>query len=564
MKPSYTFLTALAVACCANAQDINREITVDRELLPVENDARRLPLIPEVSLPEVTPVRLSVTGRAVTTAVSPSLRRLDPAVWTGPDDMPQRRGYVSLGLGAPAFDGLLSAGYRLADTEATRVAAWMQFDSNVWSRLGSWWRTYGGAVGADAVHRFGSSSLLEASASWSVDRHNMPRIGERRYWLTSNRADVSARWSSAAGSLDYTIGARYGWFGYAAPSVAMPLRDLKGVRQNRFGASADAWLPTSDCAEAGLGIDLDLLGSSASAVAMPGGDFLRAAGSTVGVLSVTPMWRLRSEAWTVAVGPRVQFTFNGGKAFHIAPVVEAAWTPSSFFAVGISAAGGEHLNTLADLSQEALRQMPWQALSMSHLPLTVGADITVGPWHGAWLRLFGGWAKANSWAMPAVPGGALAAGIRWENTDISGGHLGAEIGAKVRSWLEVSASYTAAPSDYDTAWYLSRDRARHVVDARLTVRPLSLLTVDVSWQLRAGRALYVSEAVSGPLGFTSYSRDRLNPGNVSLLTAGASYRVSQRLTVFARGENLLNRASFRLDLTPEQSARGLVGATLTF
>lgn len=563
MKPLY-IITALAVACGAHAQDINREITVDRELLPVEKDARRLPLVPEVTLPAVPAARLSTTQRAVTTDVPATVRLLDPAECGIAGGASQSRGYIAVGLGAPMFDGALSAGYRFVDTKSTRIGAWLQWDSRVYSRRGAWWRTHAAAIGVDAVHRFGPNSLLEASASWTFDRHNMPRVAERRYWLTSNRADVSAAWHSAAGSLNYNVDARYGWFGYAAPSVALPISGIKGTKQNRFGIGGDAWLPISDFANAGLRVDLDLLATSACAAPMPGSATYLAGSSTVGVFTLTPQWRLHTDVWTLALGPRIDFSFNADKAFHIAPAVEAAWTPSSFFAVGVRAGGGEHVNSLADLSQSAMRQVPYTAPGISHLPFTADADITVGPWHGVWLRLYGGWAKANSWAMPVAAEGDLQAGILWACTDISGGHVGAEIGAKVRSWLELKAAYTAAPSDYDNAWYLNRDRARHVVDAGVNFSPVSALDVAVTYQLRAGRAIYLTDAVSGPMGFTSYSHTRVNPGNMSLLGVNVSYRFNESLTVFARGENLLGRDALQLDLTPQQGVHGLIGASLKF
>ena len=564
MKSIYIMAAMAVMACGVHAQDINREITVDRELLPVEKDARRLPLMPHVTLPDVEAVKLSTTQRAVTTDVPATVRRLDPAGWTDPDALAGSRGYLMAALGAPAFDGMLSAGYRLVDNKTTDLGAWLQWDSNVYSRKGEWYRTHAGALGIDVAHSFGGKSMIEGSFSWTIDRHNMPRIGQHGYWLTSNRADVDAAWHSASGSLKYNIDARYGWFGYSSAGVDAPAGLSKGVSQHNFAVGADAWLPTSDHAQVGLMVDLDLLGSSAHAFALPSAGYAINDGGTTGVLTLTPMWRLHTGVWTLALGPRIDITFNGDKAFHIAPDVEVGWTPSSFFAMTVRAAGGEHLNPISSLSQFALRQVPYAAPGMSHLPVTLDADVTVGPWRGMWLRLYGGWAKANSWAMPVEAGNLAGGGMLWENTDIAGGHVGAEVGAKVRSWLEVEACYTAATSGYDKAYYAYRYRARHVVDASISVRPVKPLNIKIAYQLRAGRAVYRSYAGNGVLNHVPVAHERVGLRNVSSLGVNVSYAVNSRLTVFARGENLLGRDAEMLDLSPEQGVHGMVGASLRF
>ena len=353
------------------------------------------------------------------------------------------------------------------------------------------------------------------------------------YWQTSNRADLNLAWHSRLGGMRYNVKAGYGHFAYAAS----PRKDLRGVRQNRIALGADGWLPTSDASFAGVKVDLDLLST--------------VRGTTTGILSLTPQWRLDLERFTFKAGPRIDLTFNGDKAVHVAPDAEIGWRPAGFFAIAARAGGGERLNPLAELAQIAPRQLPYAACGMSHLPLTVGAEITLGPWRGAWLRLYGDWAKANNALMPQA---AADGGIMWVAENISGGRFGAEIGARLRSFAEITAGYSTAPGSYGKVYFGRYDRARHIASARLTLRPLPRLRIGVGYELRACRSM----AIAGGNG-------ALAPlSNISDLGINASYLFTERLSFFASARNLLNRDAELTDLTMQQGINGSIGASLLF
>lgn len=71
-----TLLSTAAVS--ATAQGLNTEITVEREVVPLQLSATRLPLVPALSLPAVAPVSLSVSDRYEATTVPPYLAQLEP------------------------------------------------------------------------------------------------------------------------------------------------------------------------------------------------------------------------------------------------------------------------------------------------------------------------------------------------------------------------------------------------------------------------------------------------------------------------------------------------------
>lgn len=537
MKPIYSFLTAALIAVGANAQDLNREITVEREISPVEKDAQRLPLLPELNLPAVKSTGLKAASRAVVTEIPGEALQLAPVERDDPEWIEPRRGYVMAGVGGPAFNGELSAGYMILDKERTRLGAWLQWDSEVYERGDAWWRMHQGTVGLDLLQRVGRNGLLDADLNWNFGRFNQP-LGPA-YWQTMNNVDGRVGWHSHAGGMTYDVVARYSHFAYAKPGHECPDPQLTGIRQNRFGAEFAGSIAAGDNSRACLRVDLDLLHSSRN--------FLSDA-ATRGILTLEPEWRLETRLWHIAVAPRINFSFNAGKFFHIAPKVTAAWTPSAMLAVDATLDGGERFNPLAELALLAPRQVPYMAYWLSHVPLTVDAGITAGPWRGAWIRLHGGWATANNWLMPTL---WESNGIAWTETGVSGAHVGAGLGWRLRKLVEVTADYTTAPGSRDHANIRWRDRARHVVDARINVRPINALSVQLGYELRACRSLWTD---AGPL----------NLGNVSNLSLSATYALTPSLSVWLNGSNLLNRNCYAIDLTPAQGINATIGAALKF
>lgn len=111
-------LTAIAVISAAAtattaAQQLNKEITVEREVVPIQREATRLGFTPSVSLPPLAMERLSPSTRAITSRVPAGIVVLDPAAWADSIYISPYRGYASIGF-MPLYNAMLSAGYRMS------------------------------------------------------------------------------------------------------------------------------------------------------------------------------------------------------------------------------------------------------------------------------------------------------------------------------------------------------------------------------------------------------------------------------------------------------------------
>lgn len=534
------------------SQDLTGEVTVEREIIPVEREATPLTMLPRLSLPALSLPTLDFSTLGVRAPIAAKAGFAEPATRLDPTFANASRGYLDLSAG-PLFNTSLSAGYRAVSNERTNVGVWLQYDSEVYSRRprgasGSYrpyWRDHDAAAAVTLSHKLNLNSTLEAAVDYGFSRTNGYAPADGRYWVNANRAHAGAQWTRTTDALQTDIHATYGYFGYNPCGFG----DIKGARQSTFTLGATGALSVGDAQWITLSLDLDM--------ADPNND------KTFGVVSLTPAYRYTSERFRLTAGPRIDLSFKAGKAFHIAPEVKIGWNPNNMIGVELKAAGGEHVNTLESIALEARRTDPTVSYGMSHMPATFDLAVTLGPWRGAWVTLTGGWARANSWLMPTLSGDGLTAAA-FAPCDISGFHAGVAAGADITRYATVEASWHTAPRNLDKGYYLWRDRARHVVDVSLTLRPLGRLDINIGWTLRTQRAIYTATTAYGTPNGDITTVDIFNLGNISDLSASARWRFSDKLSVALRATNLLDRNAFMLDSTPQRGITGMASVCWLF
>ncbi len=584
-------LLALGLAATSTAfgQGLHKEINVEQKIDPVKRDASRITVLPTLQLPAISRPQLSFSDKVVTTHVPNSITTLAPVAYGDKLYTSPYRGYAVLGLGAPLFNATFSAGYRAIDTDKTRLAVWSQYNGDIYREKitdivgGSspehtnYWRDHSASLGTDLRQAIGENSALDASLDYTYAYHTNP-IGHMSYSQNISRANASALFSSKAEGLGYSVGAHYQHFGmyhFDIPDgYSYRLEDYpeKGVRQNLFGAEGSFALPFGETTELGLDINADFLRTGAYLTPLyPYNNydkFAASTGGTSGLISLTPHLDFGSQTFKGRLGVQADITTGGGKTFHIAPEVMLAWTPSQIIGIEVTAKGGSQLNSLASLYDISSNLSPFMAYGQSHIPYAFDGRLTVGPFLGAYLELFGGYAKANDWLMPIGDNIYPGQGI-YDRTDLSAWHLGAAVGYNYHKLFAFRASYETAPNDYDHSYYEWRDRARHVVNAEMKLRPIEPLLVTLNWEFRSGRRTYYMQenyigSVNDENAGVYYLPEARTLGVCSNLSLGAGYTVTDALTIFARGENLLNRRHDIIGGRIAQGTTGMIGASLKF
>lgn len=549
-------------ALFATAQGtLTGEVTVEREIVATEREATPLNMLPRLNLPALPAAQLDFSNRPVRARVEALTAFAEPARREDVFASDSWRGYASLFAG-PLWNASLNAGYRLIDNRRTRLSAWVGYTGEVYRRAfipdaeKIYWRDHDAGLGLNFDHDLGSHrGRLSIDAEYHFGRTNGYHSDATRYWVNTNRGRLSAEWHRAIDA--FTLATRLHYSYFASNPISL---GWKGTSQNVYGLSAKGRMIVSDKSRVGADIALDMSTTGPKYLFDPAGqtwsDSQTDGSSTVGLVTLTPLYELHNGSVRLSIGPRLQFTFNGDKFFHITPAVDFGWRISPLVALSATLTGGEHSNGLYNLYSIARRMVPGISYSYSHIPLDARLGVCVGPWKGAWVKLFGGWARANNWMMPTDTGRDITA-IAFNPVDIKGFTGGVEVGYAWGTYLEASARWQTAPTGYGRGYYLWHDNARHVVDIKAQVRPIRQLTVSADWQWRVHRSLYT------PLPFDlGYISENLH--NASWLNLQASWAFSERLSVSLRAENLLNRHSTMIDATASRGTTVLAGASYRF
>ncbi|MCM1076709.1 MAG: hypothetical protein NC411_05050 [Bacteroides sp.] len=581
-----SIILCITAACttAVSAQGLHKEIDVDRKIDPLKRDAARITVLPTLQLPSIDRRQLSFSDRVVTSRIPTASPILQPMAYGDKIYTSPYRGYVTLGLGAPSFIADFSAGYRILNSEKTRLNLWSQYCGDVYSATmfnedyKKTWNDQSAAIGLDFGHKLGKSSELSASLDYDYGYHNVPAY-VKKYGQNTSRANAQIGFASNGDGIKYHADIRYRHFGFYHISLSridliaggtnIGLYDGKPVRQNTFGGSAGVILPIGDDSDLRLDVDADFLRSGLHHIPIYPYDstsFVEAiSSSTSGLVGIHPAYTYRTSTASAEIGAEINISSNADKTFHIAPEVTLSWTPSQIFGIEVKATGGSQLNSLSSLYDVSPYLCAYMAYGQSHIPYNLDARFSVGTLFGGYLELFGGYAKANDWLMPVFSESYPGYGI-YDPVDLSAWHVGAAIGYDYRKVFSLRLSYETAPNDYDKSYHEWRDRAKHVVNANLNIRPISPLLVTVNWEFRAGRRMYAIESrmTGGDLPGHIYTPVAMSLNCVSDLSIGAGYSFSDRLTVFARGENILNRRYSHIGLRTSQGVHALIGASLKF
>lgn len=573
-----------AAALASQAKDLKTEITVDRTIVPVEREATRLgSLTPQLLSSPVNMRRLSLADYTNPAEITRSASTLEPAAYGESFALSPYKGYAALGY-FPTFNIGASAGYKFIDNARTRLGAWLQYDGYSYkpSGEGASGGNYGNntvSVGASFDQRVGSKSSLGVHAAYTFADLRLPdEFLNNRQNVNAFDADIS--WWSRAGLIGYHAKASFSHFAYGKDVTLNELQTgtgefaasaFKAASENRFNFNAGIGFFGSSAAPRG-GIEL-----SADFISRSNGLELLAKetrpeyfvnfaspidAGTLGIVSVTPYYAFHSGRLHGRIGAKIDLSVGGeGKKFHIAPAVMLDWNVASQFAVYAQINGGEQLNSLRSLYDYCpLVGGLWQ-YQRSHVPVTADLGFNIGSFRGFSARIFGGYAIANDWLMPQLAvintqGSETEALTNYGAYDLKGWHAGIGFSYDWRSIVKADVSAETASNDQDKAYYLWRDRAKYVINASVEAHPLKALKIGVGYQLRTDRHNYLNVREENFLPVELKS--------LSDLRVSASYAITDAFTVFARGENLLNRRYYLVTDIQSQGIKGLIGVSYKF
>ena len=603
-KMRYIFtLVVIAMAMGATSQELSKEITIDKDIVPELKETSKMTISPQIPVSTIKHSPLTFNDRAKTAEVPTFITRLEPADNVDTMKLSPYRGYAMLGY-FPIYNLDFSAGYRIVDTEAIKLNAWAQYNGKNYegiSRKGDEMTIDDHEVNVevDYAHRIGQKSLLTAAAGYTFNAFTYP--WKKGFAQNVHRANIDAKWLSSIGGLKYNFALGYNYFGFTkgvSDSIQADVKTLYDEFGFEFGkalnpikehvgyVNAGATIEMSDLSTVGLDFATTMLFDEHSNVEWWARYFGEGHGASNyedyrpynrAIISLTPHYDLKYKNINAKIGVKLDFQVGAtaNKHFTVAPDVHFDWSTTSLDWAGFTTlsvyanfTGGAQANTMSSMFEESHYFTPLMAYDQSELPMVADAGVIFGPFKGATLEVFGGYAFANDWYMPIVDMDEQMYGNhnkKMEQVNMRGWHIGTAASYSYKNWGKISARYTYAPQEsLKEGYYMWRDRANHVVNASLVVTPIAPLDITLDYEYRAGRHVYKHQTHAIDLLGITPGYEKTSLRQVNDLSLGALYRFTDQWSFFARLENLFNHKYELLYDIPSQGFTGLVGATYKF
>lgn len=541
-----TALLAILLPLLANGEELEKEITIEREIVPELRAATRLNIYPSLQRPDLRPVELSFRDFAQWSALTPMLSPYEPAYTGAAVEQSPWRGYVK-GVYATEKNGELEAAYRAVSTGRTLLDFGIEGRYTDYKRRSDLFDEKVAVKRAEAGARAGFSHRFDGGKLSLDTRFLFSRVNHPEELLDPSRNAVDWRFGAKWEGESEGKGLRYGFrgdyrlfnFGRAAAE------DLQPMRQHGFSLGGNALQEIDSHSSAGVDISGSFLNFNHFGE-------IEDKGKTQGYIALRPHWVFDNGTVTARVGVRADFSFNAGKKVHVAPDILAGYNPESWLGIALRLGGGEHLNPLAELYREAPCFSPYVSYGMSHIPFEGELKFRVGPFRGFAVEVGAAYAAANNWLMPLYERELPV----WGAFDLRSVKAGARLSWQYRSIVGLAVGFEAVCGEGPRGdWYQWRDRSRQRLGAEVSVKPVEKLEIKLGYSRRMDRAM---ACFDGAEVYYANLRDYDN------LEAEISYEVLKPLRVFVGGENLLDNRSMEPFGIPDQGIRGRVGLLFRF
>ncbi len=570
MKTRYFALFIAASSIAAPAQDLVKEIDVDRTIVPAEREAAR-PSSPSPSVftPKVKPVRLTSADLLTASAVTPLVSVTGAGTWGASQPLTPYRGYISGGY-MPVCNLGLTAGYQLVGNRKSQLGAWAMYNGDSHKYEGEKYSDHFLRFGLGGSHSFSSTATLQAGLSYHHDTFTTPFVRDDRQGASIFDARVA--FLGKAAPADYNVNAGVLYLGFADPLSSVLGIDGEAMKQLQVKVGAGSVFNISgiESLRPGLDVSFDYLhsnnlinpikkeiGGGASDPQAPAIQLATKSGA-YGIVRFDPYVLFSKGDFEGRLGLNLSVATCDQSGVRVAPNVAIAYRPRQPFAIWATVDGGMGQNRIYDLYERDYTTTPPLAMKSYNIPVVLRAGIDVGPFSGFRASVHAGYAIVRDMAIPWLDT-PVVPGMTTERK-LDGLNAGIDLSYAHRFFTVKAGFEAATSSDTDPAkgWYLWRDRARRAFSASIEVRPIAPLTVSVGYEGRYGRHTFAPGTDTTEPWTMAGTRD------ISSLNLGAKYVFTPALTFFVRAENILNHRYFFSSTVPAPGFTGLLGAEYKF
>ena len=619
-KISIAILLAAFALNGAHAQDntkLNKEITLEKDIIPIDKKAVKKNALPAVKKPATTGQKTALGYSDLTTPIEvpTTIPTLLPYGYRTAHNFSDKRGYLDIGAGTQA-NFRVDFGYRIMDTESENLGVWFNHNSS-WAGKNSSKVIADGiaeplkqkfndnAIGVDYSKGIGNGKL-SLGAQFHVDNYNhyaginsysplfvldQPVIYTSPYnWETEKQTfldfNFNAGWKSQFmlrdNPLNYNVGLQYG---HAAYDKSFNSGFDHGAHDNWGVLALGGSYDLTELTTAALDIKGEYLRRGAKAKSGSSYDLF----DEVGMITLSPTYTIRGDMFKLQLGLNGHISFSDGPAFRLSPNIRANLSLVDGFTLFANALGGKYLGYRVPTHYANHRyDDPLLMYGSIYMPLDAEAGIKVGPFQGLSAKVSLGygivkdqpgiWYRANPNDDILL---AVTSGLRstYQVLDGRGYYLNAEVNYKYRSFLEATAAIKYAPHDKEmfasdthyNGYKLGVDRASTVGNIDLKLNPWRPLSLNVGLEYRGGRmalfgnqpyVILTEDGEESPTMYTPFTF--VDMDDVVNLHAGANYRLNSNVSLWLQAHNLLNRRYDILYGHGAQRIGAMAGVSLTF
>ena len=576
---------ALNGAMAQEKTNLNKEITLEKDIAPLEKKAVKKNELPKVKAPAPLGQKTQLGYSDLTSPIDvpTTIPTLLPYGYRTAHNFSDKRGYLDLGGGTQA-NFRVDFGYRLIDEEREKLGVWFNHNSTWngknsskvisldenrlkqkyndntlavdYSRgIGNGTLTLGAKGHIDIYNHYGGWSQYHY---FDFNGTNTDRPSAPFNWDTEKQTfsdfNLNAGWKSRFmlrdNPVNYNVGLQYGHAGYDKS-----FNDLykHGAHDNWGILNLAGSYDINELSTAALGIKGEYLSRGTKAKTGRNFDLF----DEVGMITLSPTYTIRGDMYKLQLGLNGHISFSDGAAFRISPNVRFNLALVDGFTVFANALGGKNLGYRVPTHYYNHRyDMPLLMYGSIYTPLDAEAGVKVGPFQGLSAKASVGYAIVKD--QPGIcywrtyPEQAYYMGMMttYKVIDGRGYYISAEVNYKYRSLIELTADLKYAPHDDEiysndkhyNNYKLGVDRASTVANIDIKVNPWRPLTFDVGLEYRGGRlALFGNKSY--------YDGDIVMPENYNFLKmddvinlhAGANYRLNSTVALWLETHNLLNR-----------------------
>lgn len=549
MKIRYiALLAAVAATTATQAQQLDKEIVIARDIVPELSPATRLDIPMTMLRPTVSERTLRYSDHAAGIDYDPYMFTLDAARAGDAIPLSRYRGYVDAG-----WPGI-AAGYTILNSSKVQLGVDATYLHNQYTRDAMTMRTDIVTAHAGLKWTPVQDGTLEADVRYlyaNYARNYLPDAGNQHL----NAPDVKLRWTQSVNDrVTWHAGVGAGVFNYANPYVSALLNGTLGApaHETHYTALAGIGYDASRVSHIAVDVDAEILHYNRILTAeSPSGDVVMLPNHNRWLTRINPRYEFDNGRFAARVGLHVDLESCNRFEAYFAPDVMAAYNISQRIGVRLDINGGTRANTLSQMFDRTLYAAACLSYVASNIPIDARLTLRVGPFAGAALEAYGGYARANDWATPLYNG----TDYLYVPCDLKAWYAGVRATYSWRDIVGVSVSYEGASHGADSGYYAWNDMAKGVLDASVGVTPWKGLRVDAGYGLRHGRRARVLSQ-----GIAVWS----DLGNAADLYVGAGYRILDALSVYARVNNLTGSHAQLLPGLPMQGVNFTAGIAYKF